>query len=497
MGIEIREVASGRELKTFVRFPFQLYRGNPYWVPGLEFDELNTLRRDRNPAFEYCDTRLWIAYRDGVPVGRIAGIINRRYIEKWNNRYARFGWIDYIDDESVCRALVGTVEEWARLNGLSAVHGPLGFTDLDREGMLVEGFQELGTLATIYNHPYYPKHLEACGYRKDIDWVEFQMKTPAAVPEKMLRVAEIASKRYKLRALDLKSRKELMPYAKGIFEVLDAAYAGLYGVVPLTDRQVAAYIEQYFEPGQPGVHQDRPRRGGPGGRFRDRAALALPRPPEERGQAAAVRVRPPLPRHQAQPAPRFRPAVRPDLQGKGVDAIFTAELTKTAIKNGVTTTESNPELETNLKVQSHWDYFDGRRRRRRRCYLKALEACTIDAARASPKPPPRLSPSAGGAAPDVLFGSPRHVSLINVIQLLQQTSKSGRPCAERRQGKCQARLPRRFVVSANHANTGFASGRSWSSYGSSPARRSTSRSPSRPCAGRPPPLITLLVETGP
>ena len=202
MGIEIREVTTNRDLKTVRPLPVSSStRANRCWVPALEFDEMNTLRRDKNPAFEYCDTRYWMAFRDGLPVGRIAGIINRRYIEKWRNRYARFGWIDFVDDESVCRALVQTVEEWARQSGLTAVHGPLGFTDLDREGLLVEGFEELGTLATIYNHPYYPRHLEACGYRKDTDWVEFLAKNPAQVPEKIQRVADIARKRYKLRTL--------------------------------------------------------------------------------------------------------------------------------------------------------------------------------------------------------------------------------------------------------------------------------------------------------
>jgi GNAT superfamily N-acetyltransferase len=373
MGIEIREVSGAADLKRFVRFPFQLYRGNTCWVPALEFDEMNTLRRDKNPAFEHCEARYWLAYRDGAPVGRIAGIVNRRYIEKWNNRYARFGWIDFVDDEDVCRALVRTVEEWARGLGLTAVHGPLGFTDLDREGLLVEGFQELGTLATIYNHPYYPKHLEACGYRKDTDWVEFEMKTPAAVPEKALRVAEIARRRNKLRLLELEKPKDILKYAKGVFDVLDAAYAGLYGVVPLTDRQVDAYIKQYFGFVNP-----------------EYIKIVV----DERDQVAGFLIAlPSLSRALQKCGGRLLPfgffhlyraikhnrsldlyiaAVRPDLQGKGVNAIFMAEITKTAIKNGITITETNPELETNLKVQSHWDYFDGRQHKRRRCYLKAL-----------------------------------------------------------------------------------------------------------------------------
>ena len=378
MGIEIREVVSVGELKKFIRFPFRIYQDHPCWVPALEFDELNTLRRDKNPAFEDCDAKYWMAFRDGGPVGRIAGIINRRYIEKWKNRYARFGWIDFVDDEEVCRALVQTVEDWARRNGLTAVHGPLGFTDLDREGTLVDGFEELGTLATIYNHPYYPRHLEACGYRKDTDWVEFLAKNPAVVPEKIQRVADIARKRLKLRVLEVTRAKEILKYAKGVFDVLDAAYEGLYGVVPLTDRQVDTYIKQYFgfvNPEYIKIVLD----------SQDKVAgflIALPSLSRAL-QKCRGRLLPfgfihlYLAMKREKRLDMYIAAVRPDLQGKGVNAIFMTEMWKSAGKNGVTYAESNPELETNQKVQSSWDYFETRQHKRRRCYLKALE--TADA----------------------------------------------------------------------------------------------------------------------
>jgi hypothetical protein len=171
MNVQTKEVTSLKELKSFIRFPFELYRGNPYWVPTLTFDELNTLRKDKNPAFAHCEARYWLAYRQGKIVGRIAAILNRKHIEKWKQPYMRFGWIDFIDDLDVSETLIKTVEAWAKETGMLAVHGPLGFTDLDREGMLVEGFNELGTLATIYNHPYYPVHMEKLGYSKDTDWM--------------------------------------------------------------------------------------------------------------------------------------------------------------------------------------------------------------------------------------------------------------------------------------------------------------------------------------
>jgi len=171
LSIEIREVRSAKELNAFIRFPHTLYRGHPCWVPLLSMDERNTFRQDKNPAFEHCQARYWLAYRDGKIVGRIAGILNNRHIEKWNQNYLRFSWIDFVDDLEVSKALLETVEAWGREIGLTAVHGPLGFTDMDREGMLVEGFDEMGTMATFYNHPYYPVHLLQHGYIKDIDLV--------------------------------------------------------------------------------------------------------------------------------------------------------------------------------------------------------------------------------------------------------------------------------------------------------------------------------------
>ena len=210
MSIEIRKVATKRELRAFITFPETIYGNNPNWVPAPVFDDMNTLGKDKNPAFEFCEAEYWTAWKDGAMVGRIAGIINRRYIEKWGNKYARFGWIDFIEDFAVAEALVKTVEDWAKSKGLEGVHGPLGFTDLDREGMLVEGFGERATFATIYNHPYYSQYMERLGYAKDIDWVEFLVETPEAIPEKVLRVNEILAKRSGVRVIEWSNRKELL-----------------------------------------------------------------------------------------------------------------------------------------------------------------------------------------------------------------------------------------------------------------------------------------------
>jgi len=373
MGIVIKEVVSRRDLKKFISFPYNLYAGSKYWVPPLFFDEMNTLRKDKNPAFEFCEVKYWLAYKDGKIAGRIAGIINWRYVEKWQNRYARFGWIDFIDDEDVSKALIETVEKWAKDKDMEAVHGPLGFTDLDYEGMLIEGFEELGTMATIYNYPYYHKHLEKYGYKKDIDWIEFEVKAPQEVPEKIDRIANIALKRNNLRVLKVKKSKDLLPYAKDMFKVLDETFKDLYGVVPLSEKQVDLYIKQYFgfiRPDYISIILD----------SNDRvAAFGITMPSLSKAlQKAKGRLFPVgfihllMAMKNNKQIDLYLIGVRPDLQGKGVNSIIFNELNKIFINKNIVSTETNPELETNLKVQAQWKHFTHRQHKRRRCYIKQL-----------------------------------------------------------------------------------------------------------------------------
>ena len=367
----IKEVLSRGELKQFIRFPFSLYENHPCWVPPLVFDELNTLRRDKNPAFEYCEAKYWLAIKDGKIAGRIAGIINHKYIEKWGNRYARFGWVDFVDDLEVAGALFGAVEQWAREKGMAGIHGPLGFTDMDHEGMLVEGFDELGTLAAIYNHPYYPKRVESLGYSKDVDWVEFEIKIPDRLPEKAERVERIVTRKLGVRALTAKNAKEILPYAKELFAVLNAAFAPIYAFVPLTDRQVDMYVKQYFSFIKPEFTKVLLDADG------KVAGFVIGMPSLSRAmQKARGRLLPFGFLHllAAMRKPRtidlYLGAIRPDLQGKGADALLMTEMTRSAIASGIVSAESNIELEDNLKVQSHWKYYDARQHKRRRCYIK-------------------------------------------------------------------------------------------------------------------------------
>lgn len=351
-GVGIKKVSSKSDLKEFVKFPIQLYRKNPFFVPPLIFDEINTLSK-KNPAFEYCEAEYWLAQKDGRTVGRIAGIINHRYITIWGHRLARFGWLDFIDDNEVVDSLFTTIEEWAKSKGMEGLHGPLGFTDLDREGMLVEGFNEVGTFATIYNYPYYSMHLERLGYTKDADWVEYHIEVPDTIPEKATYIANLICERRNLRVVEAKKSKDLLPYAKGLFEVINEAYSGLYGFVPLTDKQIAFYTKQYFPLVSPDflkilVDSD------------DRVigfVISMPSLSQalqkSRGKLFPLGfLRILITLRKPKKLDLYLGAIRKEYQEKGANALLMTELTKSCIQKGIVDVESNPELETNLQVQA-------------------------------------------------------------------------------------------------------------------------------------------------
>ena len=374
MDIQIREVKTRQELHSFIRFPNKLYRGNPYWVPALYLDDLNTLSKDKNPAFEDCEAKYWLAYRDGQIVGRVAAILNHKHVEKWGQKYMRFGWIDFIDDLAVSTALMGAVEAWARESGLSAVHGPLGFTDLDREGMLIEGFEELGTLATNYNYSYYPQHMQRLGYGKDIDWVEYEMIVPDKPDEKISRAAELVMKRCKLKLLQAHNKSEFLPYTNAIFAVLEEAYKALYGVVPLSEKQVQSYIDQYFGMVNPDfvpVVLDENNNVVAFGITFPSLSKALKKGGGQILPFGFIYLMRAL-KHNDR-ADLYLVAVKEEYMGKGVNAILMDKIMHTFIQYGIKKVESNPELETNQNVQVQWKYFEKRQHKRRRCFIKQLD----------------------------------------------------------------------------------------------------------------------------
>ena len=246
MTIDIHEVKTIRDLKRFIKFPLQLYKGHPYYVPAMYSDEIKTLRSDNNPAFEYCEARYWLAHKGSKVVGRIAGIINHRHIEKWQEPYIRFSWFDFIDDIKVSEVLLSAVETWAVEKDLEAIHGPLGFTDLDREAMLVEGFDELSTLATQYNYPYYPRHMKNLGYKKDADWVEYELKVPHQLDPRISHAADVVLKRNHLFWPKISTKQDLLAYVPQLFELINKEYSQIYGAIPLSERQIEHYTQAYF-----------------------------------------------------------------------------------------------------------------------------------------------------------------------------------------------------------------------------------------------------------
>ena len=240
--VQIKKVSDKRDLKTFIDFHYDLYSGNKFDAPNLFTDEMHTLRKDKNAAFEFCEAEYFLAYRDGKVVGRIAAIINHRANERWETKSVRFGWVDFIDDIEVSKALFAAVEEWGREKGMEQIVGPLGFTDMDPEGMLIEGFDQLGTMATIYNYPYYPEHMKQLGgYEKDNDYVEFKLIVPKdGMPEKYKKVAELVMKRYNLHPMHPK-RSQVFgkeQYGRKVLDVVNKSFGNLYGYSQMTERQI-------------------------------------------------------------------------------------------------------------------------------------------------------------------------------------------------------------------------------------------------------------------
>lgn len=374
--IEIKTIEPTKEnLKRFTQYQIDLYDGNPYYVPPLISDDVATLSPSVNPAFDFCDSVYYMAYRDGKPVGRIAGIINRQVNETHNSRTARFGFIDFIDDPDVSEALLTKVEEWARGKGMKKIIGPLGFTDLDHEGMLVEGFEELSTMATIYNYPYYPEHLERLGYRKESDWVEFVMDVPEAIPDKYSRIAEIVKKKFGLKVLKYKSRKRIKnEYGRALFHLINDAYDGLYEYSRLSERQIDYYIDIYL-----------------GLLNLDLVTLIVDKDDQLVGVGISM---PSMSRALQKSRGKFFPfgwyhllkglkgkndrvdlllvAIHPDYQNKGVNALLFTDLIPYYIQNGYKYAETNPEMESNAKVQNQWEYFGNRQHRRRRAFIKRI-----------------------------------------------------------------------------------------------------------------------------
>ena len=377
MAIEIREIPPvKKELLKFVHYPIDnLYKNNKYYVPALVLDEVGTLTPEQNPAFDFCESVYYMAYKDGKPVGRIAGIINNAVNEKMGEKDLRFGFVDFIDDKEVSSKLFDAVEKWGKARGMKRMVGPLGFTDMDPEGLLVEGYDQVGTMATIYNYPYYVDHIEALGFKKDNDWVEFKIYVPNAIPEKHQRISDIISRKYELQTIKYTSAKKIVrDYGQAIFNLVNEAYMDLYGYSPLTPKQIDHYIKMYV----PILRLEN-------------VSLIIDKNRELVGVGIAL---PSMSKALINGRGRMFPtgwlqylkalkgrnnvvdlmlvAIKPEYQSKGVNALLFTDLIPYFIKNGYEYAESNPELEENQKVQSQWQYFRTEQHKSRRAYIKDI-----------------------------------------------------------------------------------------------------------------------------
>ena len=376
MAVEIRPVSPiKKELKKYVEFGIDLYDGNQYFVPPLVVDEINTLSPEKNPAFEFCQAQSFMAYRDGKPVGRITVIINDIENQRTERKSMRFGFVDFIDDPEVVDALFDAACQWGRQRGMTSIVGPLGFSDMDHEGMLTDGFDQTGTMATIYNYPYYPAHMQRMGFEKDAEWVEFRVTVPDEIPEKHKRIAQLVQTRNNLRIKKYTSRKKIKEeYGVALFELINEAYDKLYGYCPLSPRQIQYYIDIYL-----GILNldlvtlvvDADDKLVAVGISIQSFSKALQK---SRGKllplgwwhlAKALRGK-------SDTVDLLLIAVKPEYQNKGVNALLFADLIPYYRKYGFKHAESNPELLDNAKVQDQWQYFENRLHRRRCAWRKDL-----------------------------------------------------------------------------------------------------------------------------
>ena len=381
--IEIKTVSTKRDLRRFIDFHHDLYKGNQYDAPTLFSDDWNTLSKDRNAAFEFCEAEYYLAYRDGVLAGRVAAIINHRANEKWQRKSVRFGWIDFVDDIEVSKTLLQAVEDYGRAHGMTEVVGPLGFTDFDPEGMLTWGFDELGTMATIYNYPYYPEHMERLGgWEKDNDYVEFKIFVPDTIPEKMVKISEMIMKRYHLHIRKL-TRREIMKEGMGhkIFHLINETFQDIYGFSDLTDRQIDQYVKQYLPyadlnliPVIEDWSTDEHKLVGVG--------ISIPSLSRAMQKCRRGRLLPfgwwhvirALKFHKTNIVDLEMVGVLPEYRNKGVNALLFYDLIPWYQKYGIEWGESQVEMEENANVQSQWSYFHTENHKRRRCYKKVIEA---------------------------------------------------------------------------------------------------------------------------
>lgn len=375
MAITLKKVDSKALLRKFVKFPYELYKGCENWVPALEGDEYDTFDRERNGAFEYCDCELYLAYRDGAIAGRVAAIINNKANELWGSKTVRFGWLDFIEDMEVLKALLSAVETWGKARGCTSVKGPLGFTDMDKEGSLVDGFEHLSPFTCLYNYPYYDTMLKQAGYSKDVDWTQKIVYIDKEIPP-MFQLAETIEKRFGLHVAHPKSTRELSDkYGMAIFHMYNETFAPLFQFMPLSDKQISRYLKTYV----PILSAD----------F---VSVCLDADDKPVGFAFCV---PSLSKAVKKSGGRLLPfgflrilhalrhndtlealmiGILPEYQGKGVNVLLFKQIHENCLKKGITRLLMNPQLEENYRVQSLFEQYRTEPFLRRRAYTREIQA---------------------------------------------------------------------------------------------------------------------------
>jgi len=373
MGLIIKEIKDKAELRSFIEFPDKLYRDCQYYIPALKKGQMSTLSSDLNPAFEYCEARYWVAMSGADILGRVAAIINHKYNKERNISNMRFGWFDCIDDEKVSEALLRSVENWAKERGMEYIHGPLGFTSFDRSGILVEGFQEMPTTFGNYNYPYYDGLLKKGGYEKEVDWLEYEIKVPPQLPQKVINIAGLVSKRYSIRNANLNSRTDLKKYARQLFGLLNIVYKDLLYFTQLNEVQIEKLSTEFTSMIHP-----------------DYISIIL----NDHDEVVAFGIiMPSLGKAIKKSGGKMFPfgilrilwalrynttvdflliGVKPEYQNKGVNALIFAKIANTMFKRGIKLIETNRELENNQKVQLLWGDYERRQHKRARCYVKRI-----------------------------------------------------------------------------------------------------------------------------
>ena len=377
MKCTIKTVQTKQQMDDFVGLPRKIYEDNPYYVPDLEMDVRRWFQPKHNPGLRHCDVVPFVAYsEDGEPVGRIVGIINRKANEVWKGSCVRFGWIEFVDDTDVSGALLKAVADWGRSKGMDSIQGPLGISDFDKEGMLVEDFDQVGSAITIYNPPYYPRHMEKHGFGKEVDWVQVKVQIPQEVPERFARAQKLVCDMYDLKVRKL-TQKEIFQggYGRKLFRLLNDAYSELFGYTRHTEEEADAFVGQYvplldlrllpmIEDAEgnliassitmPSLSKALQKSGGrllPFGWYHLLRALKWKH--EDKAELMLI-------------------AVHPEWQALGINALIFADLIPTLNKLGYSWAETGPMLENNMKVLTQWKALNPTIYKRRRCFSKEI-----------------------------------------------------------------------------------------------------------------------------